>query len=206
MKDPYEVLGVSRNASMDDIKKAYRQLSRKYHPDANVNNPLADLAAEKFKEVQEAYNTIVKERENGGFRNRSYYREQSGSSSYAGRNDYENVYSYLQERRFREALNLLANMPKDAHWYYLSAVANAGIGNNWLAINHAQKAVQMDPSNMEYRNLLNQLQRGGMKYNSMGSDYGRTVSNSGNFCDICCTLWAMDTCCECMGGDLFTCM
>lgn len=203
MKDPYEVLGVSRNASMDDIKKAYRQLSRKYHPDANVNNPLADLAAEKFKEVQEAYNTIVKEREGGGYGSYGYG---SGSSNYSSSNDYSMVQAYIQSGRYREALNLLANMPRDAHWYYLSAFANAGIGNNWQAIQHAQQAVQMDPNNMDYRNLLNQLQRGGMNYNNMGGGYGRNTASSGDCCDACCTLWALDTCCECMGGDICACM
>ena len=76
-KNPYDVLGVSQNASDDDIKKAYRDLTRKYHPDANVNNPLADLAEEKFKEVQEAYDVIMKEREQGG----GYTGYGSGSSS-----------------------------------------------------------------------------------------------------------------------------
>ena len=63
--DPYEVLGVSRNASDDEIKKAYRTLSRKYHPDANVNNPNAAQAEEKFKQVQAAYDQIMKEKEQG---------------------------------------------------------------------------------------------------------------------------------------------
>ena len=63
MLDPYSVLGVSRDASMDEIKKAYRSLSRKYHPDANINNPNKDQAEEKFKQVQQAYDQIVKERE-----------------------------------------------------------------------------------------------------------------------------------------------
>ena len=62
MFDPYSVLGVPSNASDEEVKKAYRKLSRKYHPDANINNPNKDAAEEKFKEVQAAYEQIVRER------------------------------------------------------------------------------------------------------------------------------------------------
>ena len=89
-KNPYEVLGVSPGASDDEIKKAYRELSRKYHPDANINNPLADLAAEKFKEVQEAYDTIMKERTSGsGY---SYGYAGNSQNGYSG-NSYGNGYT-----------------------------------------------------------------------------------------------------------------
>ena len=80
-KNPYEVLGVSPNASDDEIKKAYRDLTRKYHPDANVDNPLADLAEEKFKEVQEAYDTIMHERASGSTGGYSYGGSSSSGSS-----------------------------------------------------------------------------------------------------------------------------
>ena len=120
-KNPYDVLGVPQNASDDEIKKAYRELTRKYHPDANVNNPLADLAEEKFKEVQEAYDEIMRQREQGG--GYSY-----GNSSYGG-NSYNNTYNgpqdaemqavfnYINSRNYREALNLLDRMPnRNAMW------------------------------------------------------------------------------------------
>lgn len=126
-KNPYDVLGVPQNASDDEIKKAYRELTRKYHPDANVNNPLADLAEEKFKEVQEAYDEIMRQREQGG--GYSY-----GNSSYGG-NSYNNTYNgpqdaemqavfnYINSRNYREALNLLDRMPnRNAMWYYASGL------------------------------------------------------------------------------------
>ena len=75
MMDPYQVLGVSRSASDEEIKKAYRSLSRKYHPDANVNNPNKAQAEEKFKEVQQAYDQIMKEKQQG-----SGYGYNSGNS------------------------------------------------------------------------------------------------------------------------------
>ena len=65
MQDPYSILGVSRDASDEDIKKAYRKLSRIYHPDANINNPNKDQAEAKFKEIQQAYQQIIKEKEMG---------------------------------------------------------------------------------------------------------------------------------------------
>ena len=72
MTNPYEVLGIAPSATDEEVKKAYRELSRKYHPDSYVNNPLADLAEEKFKQVQQAYDQIMKQRQNGGARNAAY--------------------------------------------------------------------------------------------------------------------------------------
>ena len=134
-KNPYDVLGVSRNATDDEIKRAYRDLSRKYHPDANVDNPLADLAEEKFKEIQEAYDAIMKEREQGGSGygygysyGNSY---QQGSSGQSSNTEVQAAYNFINNRRYQDALNLLNRMnDRNAEWYYLSAAANAGIGNN----------------------------------------------------------------------------
>ena len=85
MTDPYSVLGVSRDASADEIKKAYRKLSRIYHPDANVNNHNTAQAEEKFKEIQEAYNQIMFEREHG---EGSYGNNRAGSGQGAGGGTY----------------------------------------------------------------------------------------------------------------------
>ena len=221
-KNPYDVLGVSQNASDDDIKKAYRDLTRKYHPDANVNNPLADLAEEKFKEVQEAYDVIMKEREQGG----GYAGYGSGSSSggygygYGGsaggdqqssgpqNAEMQAAVNYINSRRYQEAVNLLNRMPqRDAQWYYLSAAANMGMGNNVLAKDHAGQAVNLDPGNPQYRQLLNQLEWNSQRYqnNPYGGGYGGNNQSCGTG-NLCCDLWCADSLCECMGGDLCSCM
>ena len=214
-KNPYDVLGVSPNASDEEVKRAYRDLTRKYHPDANVNNTLADLAEEKFKEVQEAYDTIMKEREHGGGNSYSYggYQQSQsygyGQSSGSGQDvQMQAVYNYLNARRYREALNVLNGMPnRTAQWYYLSAAANAGIGNNVLARDHAAQAVNMEPNNPQYQQLLNQMDWNGQRYqnNPYSGGYGAGGSSCGTG-NACCDLWLADTLCECMGGDLCSCM
>ncbi len=226
-KNPYDVLGVSPSASDDEIKKAYRDLTRKYHPDANVDNPLADLAEEKFKEVQEAYDMIMKERASGntggysygGGSNSSY----GGSSSYGygntggGYGNYQSAQqdprlqaavNYINSRRYREALNTLDQVPeRSALWYYLSGCANAGLGNNVLARDHAAQAVNMEPNNLQYRQLLNQLDFSSRRYQN--SPYGNGYGAGGSTCgtgNMCCDLFIADQLCECMGGDLCSCM
>ena len=212
-KNPYEVLGVSPNTSDDEIKRVYRELMRKYHPDANVNNPLADLAEEKFKEVQDAYDTIMREREHGGNNGYSYgygggsYQQQS---SYSGQSNTEiqAVCNYINNRRYQEALNLLNRMPnRDAQWYYLSGAANMGIGNNVVARDHAAQAVNMEPNNPQYQQLLNQMNWTSQRYqnNPYGGGYGTGSSSCGTG-NMCCDLWCADSLCECMGGDLCSCM
>jgi len=200
VNNPYEVLGVPRNASNDEIKKAYRQLCKKYHPDSYVDNPLADLAEEKFKEVQTAYEQIMKERE-GGYSYSAGGQTQSTSQETA---ELQAARNFINNRRFHEALNVLSNIGnRNAMWYYYSAIANMGIGNNLVAVDHAKQAAAMEPNNMEYVNFANQLQFRGQHYQTMGGGYGRQSYGTGN---LCCDLWCLDTMCECMGGDLCSCM
>lgn len=205
-KSPYDVLGVSPNASDDEVKSAYRELTRKYHPDANVNNPLADLAEEKFKEVQEAYDTIMRQRQGGG--GSAGYGSGDYTGGYQQNSETQAVYSFINARRYRDALNLLNRMPnRNAEWYYLSAAANLGVGNNILARDHAATAVNMDPNNPQYRQLLNQVEWAAQRYQRQspyGGGYGTGNScSTGNFC---CDLWMLDTLCECFGGDICSCM
>ena len=216
MRNPYEVLGISPDATDDEVKKAYRELSRKYHPDSYVNNPLAELAEEKFKEVQQAYEQIMKQRQSGsasranqgyGYSNAGY--GYGNNQAYGDADEQTNLQlqaarNYINARRFREALNVLAGISnRTAMWYYYSSVANMGIGNNIVAVDHARQAANMEPNNMEYVNYANQLQFRGQRYQTTGYGYGRNSYGTG---DLCCDLWCADTLCECMGGDLCACL
>ncbi len=210
MTDPYKVLGLTRGASDEEIKKAYRALSRKYHPDANVNNPNAAQAEERFKQVQAAYDQIMKEKEQGyygGYGNTGGY---GGFGGYQQRNtagqedDYTRylnaAMNYVRAGKYREALNVLSSMErKDAGWYYVSAIANNGIGNNVTALQHAQRAVELEPGRMEYEMLLRRLQGGGSWYDQMSTPYGG-MTIMGN--DMCCKLCLMYNLCSmcCLGG------
>lgn len=208
--DPYKVLGIMPGATDEEIKKAYRNLSRKYHPDANVNNPNRMLAEEKFKEVQQAYDLIMKQKQQGY----SYGGGAQGAYGYGGfgsgrsNGAYGGGYSqgtdsvemqaaanYIANRCYKEALNVLSGITnQNARWYYYSAMANAGVGNTATAMEHVGMAVQMEPSNMEYRQLKQQLEFGGTWYTNMGSAYERPYASSGN---LCLSLIFMNILCNC---------
>lgn len=235
MSDPYKVLGLTRDASDDEIKKAYRQLSRKYHPDANLNNPNKDKAEEMFKLVQQAYEQIMYEKEHpyassgasGGGYSGDYREEGYGSfggfggfgpfwSSFGGfgqdmsgqtqGEDQETIrlraaYSYIQNGRYREALNALSSVDtRSARWYYYSALANAGVGNNAAALSDARRAVDMEPDNMNYRQLLSRLQSGGSWYGERQTYYGPPVRMDANCSRLCSILCLSQICCGSTGG------
>lgn len=213
MMDPYEVLGVKRGASDEEIKKAYRALSRKYHPDANVNNPNKAQAEEKFKQVQAAYDQIQKEKEQGYSGSYGNYGGFGGyqQSSSAGSDEQTNylnaAFNYIRAGKYTEALNVLNSIDsKTAQWYYLSAIANNGLGNNVAAMEHAKRAVEMEPDRMEYRALLNQLQGGGVWYDQMSSPFGgMTVMNGDACCRMCATYMLCNLCCCGGRGGVFFC-
>ena len=202
--NPYEVLGVSRNASIDEIKRAYKELSRKYHPDSYVGNPLSSLAEEKFKQVQEAYDAIMKEK-NGDFNYTDYYNNNGYYNGESG--EMAEVYNLLGRRAYSQALSLLDSMPnRNAKWYYYSAIAQVGLGNNLRGMEYARMAVSMEPNNIEYQNLVNRLSFQGNRYGEVRNVYRGGRSGFDDASDLCCKLWLADSLCECMGGDLCSCM
>lgn len=206
--DPYEVLGVSRDASDEEVKKAYRALSKKYHPDANVGKSSEEIekCEEKFKEVQEAYQAIMDERHN---KNSSYsYNGSSKSQSASSSGDEHSMHmraaiNFIQNGRYAEAIRVLDSMKKrDAEWYYVSAIAHAGNGDNATALQYAKTAADMEPNNYEYQKLVQQLQSPGYSYRNMQQPYQQSSSNS-DYCIRCCASnlilnIILDCCCRCM--------
>lgn len=239
MTDPYSVLGVSRSADADEIKKAYRKLSRIYHPDANVNNPNKKQAEEKFKQVQEAYDQIMYEREHGegtygsrgaagaGQRGPGYGQAgYGGYGGFGGFGGYGGAYggsasgsaadgpkinaaiNYVNSGHYAEAMNILNDMPlpeRNARWHYVHAYANYGMGNVVNAREDARRAVELEPGNQDYVNLLNQLENGGNWYQNMGNAYGGTGSTTGSCCMRLLCLEMFLNCCCCSGSRFFYC-
>lgn len=219
MTDPYQVLGVSPSATDEQIKSAYRELARKYHPDNYVNNPLADLAQEKMKEINEAYDQIQRQRKqqqqsysgqasaNRGYSNAGYSRQ---SYSGQGRSQFADIRQLLNSNRLSEAEELLEGIPqqrRDAEWYYLRG--RVFYVHGWLdqAYSYYTRAIQMNPGNAEYQTALNQLmwQRNTGRPSGGYGDYRNVQSGGMSGCDMCSGLICADCCCECMGGDLISC-
>ncbi|MBQ4155584.1 MAG: J domain-containing protein [Clostridia bacterium] len=202
MANPYEVLGVDKNATEEEIKAAYKELARKYHPDNYADNPLSDLAEEKMKEINEAYDTIIAKKRskgaNGGYANQQY----SETGVYA------DVRRFLNQNRLEEAQEILDGVnisERNAEWYFLNGSVLYRRGWYDDAYTSFSTACRMDPSNAEYRDTLNRIsmQRRGQftgGYNTGGYNGGGCST-----CDFCQGLICADCCCECMGGDLIRC-
>ena len=185
MSDPYKVLGISPSATDEEVKAAYRELAKKYHPDNYAGSPVADLADEKMKEINQAYDTIMAQRKgrttSGAQQTGWGY---TGYSSYANpRSGFNDVRNLIMTGRIADAEQILNGVPadgRDAEWHFSSAC-------------------QMDPNNMEYRAAMNQAIN---QRNGVYGGYNPNIQTVGgcSFCDICATAICCDACCNPYGG------
>ena len=216
--DPYKVLGLEPGASDEEVKQAYRRLAKKYHPDLNPGDA---EAARKMQEVNEAYDRI---------KNPEKYRSQPGQGSggqdpfggynpfggwYTGQQQYRErsqtqdsyqqaAQQYIRYGRYEEARNALENSAvRDARWYYLSALANQGLGNQVTALEHIRRAVSMEPDNQEYLQALDAIQNGDSAYRQSAGNF-RGFTMGGSPCaGLCLCYLAQVFCCR---GNLFCCI
>jgi len=204
VQDPYKVLGVSPDASDEEVKKAYRDLTKKYHPDLNPDDP---KAAEKMNDINAAYDQIKSGNIPGStaYGPHGYgpynpygagayaYQQQHGAGQNAQarqteRSEYTAAMNFIRNGMYREALNALSGVPKeerDGRWYYLSAGANMYMGNKVAALEHAKRAVSLDPNNADYRRLLEQLKTGGDFYEDYSGGYARSLNLNPLWLGLC---------------------
>ena len=198
--NPYEVLGVPENASEEEIKKAYKELVKKYHPDKYQDNPLADLAEEKLQEVNEAYDMLMKNRNSGPSGSYSYgnYGSGSGSGGGYGTPDYMAVRRYIDAGNLTAAENIL-NSTKDrsAEWFFLSGMLSYRKGWYDDAVNKLKTANDLAPNNMEYSQAYGRIINMGGAYQNQA--YGRGYGSSNDMCcqALQCYICA-DCCCDCI--------
>ena len=201
--DPYKVLGVSQSATDAEIKTAYRNLAKKYHPDKYQGHDLADLAGERLKEINEAYDMIQKQRQQGG--SYSYTGSSSTGGSYSGSPQFNDIRMAIQRGDLTRADAMLDAMGnRTAEWHYLKGMVLLKKGWYDGARQHFSTAAGMEPGNVEYANAYNTVNRSAGGYGQ--TFYGnRQGANNANVCNICSGLLCADCCCECFGGDCITC-
>ena len=207
--DPYKVLGVSPDASDEEIKQAYRNLAKKYHPD---RNPGDQEAARKMQEINAAYDQIKNPHKQqsgpsgyGSYGGYGGYGGWGGYNPFGGQQRQENSYfqaaaQYIRFHRFQEALNTLESVPeRNARWYYLSALAHHGLGNQVTALEHIRRAVSMEPDNYEYQQALNYIEHGGSAYREQAGNF-RGFSMRADPCSSFLMCWMANM--FCCGGRL----
>ena len=201
--DPYMILGVSPHATDDEIKQAYRRLAKQYHPD---RNPGDAEAARKMQQINAAYEQIKnpeKAQQSHGYGSSyggydpfggSYQRSHSQSQ---GDSYQQAAYNYIRYGRYREALNVLSSsQEKNARWYYLSALANSGLGNQITALEHIRRAVSMEPDNQEYLRVLDQIENGGAAYRRQAGNFRGFSMRADPCTSICLCYFLQMFCCR----------
>lgn len=198
--NPYEVLGVTESATDAQIKAAYRELAKKYHPDNYAQSPLADLAEEKMKQINEAYDKICEMRKNpSSSSNRTYSSYANSTNTYYTNTSYPDVRRLIKEGRLDDAMQILNGVNnRNAEWYYLMGMIFSRKGYTEQAYSYFQTACRMEPNNAEYQSALNNANNR-RNYNPHG--YNTTNTMGCSMCDVCTGILCMNCCCDCLGGN-----
>lgn len=202
MRNPYEVLGIKEGATKEEIKQAYRELVKKYHPDKYADNPLRELAEEKMREINEAYDYLMRN-EAGSYNSTSenYSYRSYNENNYEG---FNRVRTFIEMNNIRAAEEELSRIRvKNAEWYFLRGIIYMKKGWYSEGYEDLQRAVLMDPTNIEYKQTLNRFMEANRNYRSYS--YKQRGGTDPDLCSICTCLFCSDQCCECMGGDLINC-
>lgn len=241
VEDPYQVLGVSRDASQEEIKKAYRKKAKEYHPDLHPDDP---NATKKMNEVNEAYDMLSnpekyaarraqQQGQSGdysGSQQRSYgsgYQQSGGRYGDFSGFDFEDIFGFsaytqqsadptvepgdsldiqravqlINSRQYKLAvnqLNQIQSIGRNARWYYLSGLANKGMGNTILALEQMQRAVQLNPNNQVYHQALQQLRKSGQTYQNNAQSFHMDAVDMQKFCIQMCALNFFCNFCRCI--------
>ena len=198
--NPYQVLGVAETATDAEVKTAYRELAKKYHPDNYADSPLADLAEQKMKEVNEAYDMICDMRKNGAA-SRSTYSQSSYNNSGYTNTSFPDVRRLIKEGRLDDAMQILNGVSgtgRNAEWYFLMGMIFSRKGWTEQAYSYFQTACRMEPNNQEFMSALNNM-NARRHYNPSG--YNTANASGCSICDVCTTLICLDCMCDCCGGN-----
>ncbi|MHC1785630.1 MAG: DnaJ domain-containing protein [Christensenellales bacterium] len=223
MRDPYEVLGVPRSATQAEVTTAYRKLAKKFHPDLNPGDKNAqqkmsevNVAYEEIKSGRAVNTDYSRPQAGAGQRAGNPY------GAYGGYNPFEQFFGgayrqqaqqqtqqqtrrgdqfdpvrqYINALQYGQALYALSQInERSAQWYYLSAVANYGNGNNVSALQQIEQAIRMEPDNFEYQSARQQIQGGSRAYTSRSQSFG--FPNIGGVSPLCLGLCLARLCCRC---------
>lgn len=199
ISDPYSVLGLSPNATDEEVKRAYRALAKKYHPDMNPGDA---AAAQKMNEINAAYDQIKNPQQQTTYKNTyqdpfaGWYRQ---SSSYTGDADsMRRAEQYVQLHQYAAANSVLQSMPQSqrtARWYYLSAICNTMLGNRVLGYEQINKACSMEPDNAEYQQAKTQIEQNGFAYSEEQDGFHFGTGGVGTCCGMCFASWLFTQLC-----------